>query len=130
MTGTVHAGIGAALGGFMRDRKLAFIAGIFSHILADSVPHKDLSPEADFILLTGTMSLIVTRYGTGSPQFWGAVGAILPDLEHILHFAGIIEEWQKIFPTHLDSGRWHGRETTERVSQIVTIVACLLVADR
>ena len=130
MTGATHAGIGAALGGLIRDRKLAFIAGILSHIAADAIPHKDLSPKAEILLLSGTMTLIATRYGVDSPQFWGAAGAILPDLEHVLLLTGIIDDKDEIFPTHFDSGRWHGRETTERISQVVTFLACMLVAGK
>ena len=130
MIGAVHAGIGAALGGLLQDRKLAFIAGFLSHMFADAVPHKDFSPTVEIVLLAGTMKIIASRHGVDSPQFWGAVGATLPDLEHVLQFTGIIEEHKKIYPTHLGSGKWHGRASSERISQIVTFVACMLVADR
>lgn len=129
MTGAAHASIGAALGAILKDRKLAFGAGVLSHIVADALPHRDLSPKVEATLLTATMSVITLRHGIDSPQFWGAVGAVAPDFEHLLLEAGLIQEEDEIFPTHIGLGKWHGRITNERISQIVTFVVCALVSE-
>jgi hypothetical protein len=119
-----------ALGALIKDPKLAFAAGVLSHVAADMIPHRDFHPKIEAALLAGTMALIVKRHGINSPQFWGAVGAIAPDFEHLLLVSGIIEEKDEIFPTHANFGKWHGRVTNERISQLVTFIAGMVIAGR
>lgn len=82
MTGFIHAAIGAAIGRAVRNKPLAFGLGVLSHGVGDLIPHHDLG-VAEAPLLAGTMARIVQQHGWNSPQFWGALGAICPDFEHI-----------------------------------------------
>jgi hypothetical protein len=129
LTGATHASIGAALGALIKNPALAFAAGVLSHVVADAVPHRDLSPKAEAVLLAATMGLIAARHGLGSSRFWGAVGAVAPDFEHVLLEFGLIRIEDEVFPTHSDLGKWHGRVTDERISQIITFIAGMLVAE-
>ncbi len=129
MTGAVHAAIGAALGSLLKKRKLAFAAGVISHAIADSVPHKDYSVKVELALLAASMTTIAMRYGLDSPEFSGALGAISPDFEHGLSTFGIMPEDCKVFPTHINYGKYHGRESSERVSQLVVTIVSVVVAE-
>lgn len=129
MMGAVHASIGAALGGLIKKPGLAFAAGILSHVVADAIPHHDMSVKTEVVLLAATLGTIAARYGMDSPQFWGAAGAVCPDCEHALLELGIIDFEDEIFPTHLDRGRYHGRETNERASQLMIFIAGILIAE-
>ncbi|HOP79759.1 MAG TPA: hypothetical protein PLU88_05205 [Armatimonadota bacterium] len=130
MTGATHASIGAALGAIIRKPGLAFAAGVVSHIIADILPHRDCPPKVEAALLTATLGFIIARYGINSPQFWGAAGAVSPDFEHLLLELGLIRPEDEIFPTHIDYGKWHGSETNERISQLLTFAAGMFIADK
>lgn len=130
MTGVTHASIGAAIGSLIKKPSLAFIAGFLSHIPADMTPHRDLSPKVEAGLLAGVMTLIAVRYGIKSPEFWGALGAVSPDFEHALAEAGLIDLKDENFPTHVHFGKWHGRQSDERISQLLIFVCSLLLAER
>src|SRR4028119_124904 len=104
MMGSVHAALGSAIGRFVRNKPLAFGLGVFSHLVGDVIPHHDMGP-GEVPLLMGTMSRIVQQHGWNSPQFWGALGAICPDFEHVPaelrkdpRRADPMPE--KLFPTH------------------------------
>ena len=73
MTGSVHAAIGAALGRYIRNKPLAFVAGVTSHMVGDMVPHHDLGPGETPIVFA-TMARIAQQHGWYSAQFWGALG--------------------------------------------------------
>jgi hypothetical protein len=104
MTGFIHAAIGAAIGRFVKSKPLAFGLGVLSHGVGDIIPHQDLG-VAEAPLLAGTMARVIQQHGWNSSQFWGALGAICPDFEHIptelrrdpRRFAPMAE---KRFPTH------------------------------
>ena len=116
MTGFVHVALGAALGRFIQNKPAAFLAGMGSHLLGDVVPHLDMG-AGEAPLVFGTLAQVVHRHGWNSPQFWGALGAICPDFEHIpaelrqdpRRFEKMEE---KLFPTHtkrpyeLHHGTW------------------------
>ncbi len=104
MTGSVHAAIGAALGRYIKNKPLAFVVGLASHFVGDVIPHHDMG-AGETPIVFGTMARIVQQHGWNSPQFWGALGAICPDFEHIpaelrkdpRRFEAMPE---KLFPTH------------------------------
>lgn len=102
------------------------MSGVVSHLVADALPHKDLSVAAEVPLLLGTMAGIAAWKGLDSPEFWGAMGAVAPDFEHALLIAGVIGKEQEIFPTHIDDGKWHGAESNERWSQALIAIAALV----
>lgn len=120
MLGAVHACIGAGVGSFTGKKSAAFAGGVISHAIADALPHKDLTPELEAPLLLAALAGIVYWKGFDSPEFWGALGGVIPDLEHALAFAGVTSPEQKVFPTHIDHGKFHGDETgDERWSQLI-----------
>lgn len=135
MTGSVHAAIGAALGKRCVNKPLAFGAGLLSHLIGDLVPHHDMGPGETPIVF-GTMARIVQQHGWDSPQFWGALGAILPDFEHIpaelkkdpRRHEPMAEKW---FPTHngkAKHGRWPLQEHWGVAMQIGLYLGCLYLA--
>ena len=117
MTGFVHAALGAALGKVVKNPILAFVAGVGSHVVGDLVPHHDMD-IGETPLVFGTLAHIGRVHGWKSAQFWGALGAVCPDFEHISYelkqdprrHGPIKEKW---IPTHngrLWHGRWRGEE--------------------
>lgn len=126
MTGSVHAAVGAAIGRYVRIKPLAFALGVFSHGVGDVIPHHDVGLWEAPVLL-GTMTAIVNKFGVNSPEFWGALGAICPDFEHIP--AELRRDpnrfevnTSKLFPTHngkLEHARWPFNERLGILMQIV-----------
>jgi hypothetical protein len=113
MTGFVHAALGAALGRAIKNPLVAFGAGFGSHIIGDVVPHHDMD-IGEVPLVFGTLGYLLYEHGAKSPQFWGALGAVCPDFEHISYelkkdprrYGAMIEKW---VPTHngkLPHGTW------------------------
>lgn len=127
MTGIVHAAIGAAVGSLVRSKPGAFAGGVLSHVVADALPHKDFDPKVEAVLIAAALAGLVEWKGTDSPAFWGAIGGILPDVEHALMLAGLIGAEQKIFPTHIQDGKHHGSDSGERLSQLVLLIAALSI---
>ncbi|MGC8862341.1 MAG: hypothetical protein ACP5R5_06125 [Armatimonadota bacterium] len=126
MIGAVHVGVGAALGAILRDRNSAFIAGLISHAVSDALPHRDYRAEIEVPLLAAALAGIAAWKGTNSPEFWGGLGAIVPDIEHAAHVAGLIDPEHKVFPTHLDNGKYHGRASQRRWPQLAVAVGSAL----
>lgn len=127
--GGVHAIIGAAVGSLFKKKSSAFIGGVISHFVADSLPHKDCKPSIDISILLASLVVIAKWRGMDSPEFWGAVGGVIPDTEHGLLMLGLIKDEQEIFPTHIRSGIYHGAESDERWSQLlIGIVSAAIIA--
>lgn len=127
MIGAVHAAIGAAIGSLCGRKSTAFLGGLASHLVADALPHKDFEPVVELPLVAGAIAAVGLWRGADSPEFWGALGAISPDVEHALFVTGAIEEDDKVFPTHVDNGKHHGPETDERWSQLAIAAAAIAV---
>ena len=124
--GGVHAIIGAAVGSFFKGKTSAFVAGVVSHLIADAAPHKDMNPAAEVAILAASMVAIAKWRGVDSPEFWGAVGAVIPDAEHALKLAGVITGDQEVFPTHMRDGAYHGWKTDEQWSQLLMGIASVI----
>lgn len=122
--------IGAAIGSLIKNKPGSFTAGIVSHVLADLLPHRDFNPAVEVPLMAGTMAAIAGLHGVDSPEFLGALGAIAPDTEHALSITGFITNEQKVFPTHMDDGKYHGTDSGEHLSQtlVALIAACIIAA--
>ena len=118
----VHGLIGAALGKVLKDKKLAFIAGVASHFVADMIPHRDLSVEAESVLAAGSLAAITATQGTASAAFWGALGAMLPDTENAINY--LRGEGRYFFPSHTDR---HGPKVGEIISQVGIALICLAI---
>lgn len=135
MTGSVHAALGAAIGRFVRNKPLAFVLGVGSHFVGDVIPHHDMG-AGETPIVFGTMARIVQQHGWNSPQFWGALGAICPDFEHIpaelrkdpRRFEPMEEKW---FPTHNNKvahAGWRHAEHWGVLMQIVLYLGGLYLA--
>lgn len=135
MTGFIHAAIGAAIGKFVRNKPAAFGLGVLSHGVGDMIPHHDLG-FAEAPLLIATMARIVQQHGWNSPQFWGALGAICPDFEHVpaelrrdpRRFEPMNE---KLFPTHngtLPHAKWPHDERWGQAMNVVLFLTALYLA--
>ena len=136
MTGFVHAALGAAIGRFVRNKPLAFGLGLLSHGIGDMIPHHDIGPT-EAPLLVSTLALIVERHGWNSPEFWGALGAICPDFEHIpaelrqdpRRFEPMEE---KMYPTHNNSwphAKWPHDEQLGMAMNVILVAGGLYLAD-
>ena len=132
MTGVVHLLLGAAVGSFAKTKTGAFAAGAVSHAAADVFPHSDIDPRIDVPIMAFTAAVIGAIKGFDSVEFWGAVGGVLPDLEHGLELIGVIDKNQKIFPTHIKNGKYHGPDSDEKLGQLLIATmstAIILMAD-
>lgn len=127
MMATVHALLGAAVGGFFRKRGAAFTAGVLSHAVGDALPHGELPAALDVLTAGGVVALLCRKYGVESPQVAGAVGGIIPDIEHGLSRLGVINERQKLFPTHRPGMIPHGRRTKNPTLQVLVGATSLLI---
>lgn len=100
-----HMIVGAGLGHELADGPGgAFLVGVASHAVLDAIPHYDGSGW--FQNLTLIAGILVTRdlynrSGQDPRVLWGAVGGMVPDIEHFLASRGIIKRGQKIFPSHI-----------------------------
>lgn len=105
-----HAAAGAIGGSGADTRFGALLAGLASHATLDVVPHGEVH-DARFEAVTGAaaLAIIVLRRGPSSPMTWGAVGGLLPDLEHVL--PRVARPRRALFPTHRH-GSLHGWEGT------------------
>ena len=125
----VHASVGAALGSRIKNRGLAFAAGVVSHMICDLAPHRDFELPAEAAMVSIALGAIAVRHGIDSPEMAGALGAISPDFENGLERLGVIRG--TVFPTHTDQS-WsvgHGRRIESPISQIVLACACLALAE-
>ncbi len=104
-----HVATGALAGRGRSALRDAFLAGLATHAAMDVIPHGEVHDDY-FELVTGAAGVlaIAARYGWTSPVTIGAIGSIVPDMEHIPQLVGI--RTPPLFPTH----RWgilHGWET-------------------
>jgi hypothetical protein len=104
-----HVATGALAGSGRRGVLDALLAGITAHGVMDVAPHGEVHDDA-FEAATAVAGVLViaARYGFASPVTWGAIGGVLPDLEHVIPRA--VRPSRAVFPTH----RWgilHGWET-------------------
>ncbi|MGQ9525508.1 MAG: hypothetical protein ACUVTZ_11810 [Armatimonadota bacterium] len=133
MTGTVHALLGAAVGGCFRRRWAAFLAGMVSHAVGDALPHGEIPAAVDGLMAASVVARLGSHFGADSPQVAGALGGVFPDLEHGLSRCGIIQEHKKVFPTHGRAIIPHGRKTGNPLIQLAiagAAVALMTAADR
>ena len=117
-----HALIGAALGRLLKRPAAAFAAGVGSHVVADLMPHRDFTAAVEVPLVAAALTAIALTQGVGSAEFWGAIGAALPDLENLVGRALGIPEDRLLLPTH---SKYHGPETKGWRGQLALAFVCL-----
>lgn len=130
---SVHAAVGAAVGAVAGRRRAALVAGIVSHFICDLLPHRDFDIKIEATLGSAVFLYLARRYGIDSPQFIGAVGAVLPDAENALATLGIIPRDWMTFPTHAENRPWfagHGTPIESPLTQAILATVCLAVADK
>ena len=122
----VHAAVGAAVGKVAGKYGGAFASGIATHLIGDLLPHKDFDPKVEAPLLAVTLGAIALRCGLKSPEFVGAVGAVMPDLENAAGIMNLIPKSAMRFPTHVNDGKNHGSKVKSAWPQGVLALLCLL----
>lgn len=94
-----HLAVGALAARGRSGPLAALLAGIASHAAIDVPPHGEVHDDA-FEAATATIGVLAlaARHGVMSPITWGALGGVLPDLEHVLPRR--IRPRRAVFPTH------------------------------
>ena len=95
-----HVAVGALIGSFFESSVASFLLGLGSHIPLDAIPHYDFENLwVDAALTVALLIGVLLVFGL-SPVFFGALGAVAPDLENLLWRTGLLAEERKVFPTH------------------------------
>ncbi len=104
-----HVATGALAGRGRTALRDAFLAGLATHAAMDVIPHGEVHDDG-FELVTGAAGVLAlaARYGWASPITIGALGSVVPDMEHVPKLLGI--RTPPVFPTHR-FGALHGWET-------------------
>ncbi len=118
----VHALTGAVLGHFCRSKSQAFLVGAGSHLVADAVPHRDLTVPTEAALLGAALGAVALLKGARSREFAGAVGAAAPDLENLLAYLFHLPDQKLLVPSHR---YYHGRKVQDPTPQFALAAACL-----
>ena len=132
MCSVTHVAVGALIGSFFGNSLASFLVGLVSHIPLDAVPHFDFENLwVDAALTVALLAAVLAVFGF-SPVFFGALGAVAPDLENLLWRLGILPEERKIFPTHSGLIK-HGTAKPARgwltgIAMVVVSVAMVAVA--
>lgn len=81
------------------------MAGLVLHALGDRMPHHDINSRR-FEIASGlaAVAALAARHGPTSPVVLGALGASIPDVEHVFPFPR--PGARKLFPSHRVEG-WH-----------------------
>ena len=130
MCSVAHVAVGALIGSFLGNSILSFGAGFVSHIPLDAIPHFDFKDfKVDAAVTLGLLGAVIVA-APFTPVFFGALGAVLPDFENLLWKLRIIDEKNKVFPTHSGLIR-HGRATPSgglRAEILVSVFCAVAVA--
>jgi hypothetical protein len=102
---SLHVATGGLVGALAGSRRSALLLGLAAHALGDAVPHQDVASRR-FETLSGFagLGLLAVARGPLDPAVVGAVGASVPDVEHVLPLPR--PGGRKLFPSHRVRG-WH-----------------------
>lgn len=133
MTVITHLAVGAAAGSLTDNAAGAALLGLLSHVPLDVLPHYEFDKmwvEVAAVAAVFTAMLVAGMGHTGI--FWGAVGAVVPDIENLLWRLGVLPDEKKIFPGHsprLSRFFPHGRSLGPRhaLTQVAIVCASLAV---
>ncbi|MBD3368342.1 MAG: hypothetical protein GF405_09280 [Candidatus Eisenbacteria bacterium] len=134
MTVLTHMAVGAAAGSFVEGRLSAAALGAAIHVPLDLIPHYEFQKLwLEVVIVAAAFGAMLVAGLWRAPVFWGAAGAILPDVENLLWRLGILPGHRKVFPGHSEKlARWlpHGRELPVRHAwwQAVLAGAAVVVA--
>lgn len=77
----------------------ALLAGVVLHAIGDVTPHGEVNDRTFEVGSTAVgVGVLAARYGLQSPIVWGAIGSVLPDVEHVL--PARLRSPRGYFPTH------------------------------
>src|SRR5262245_33982381 len=102
---SLHVATGGLVGAAAGSRGRALLLGLLTHALGDGVPHQDVASRR-FETLSGFagIGLLAAARGPLDPVVIGAIGASVPDVEHVLPLPR--PGGRKLFPSHRIHG-WH-----------------------
>ena len=102
---SLNVATGGIVGSLAGTRGRALLLGLAAHAAGDAVPHQDVASRR-FETLSGFagLALLVAARGPLDPAVIGAVGASVPDVEHVLPLPR--PGGRKLFPSHRVRG-WH-----------------------
>lgn len=102
---SLHVATGGLVGALAGSRGRALTLGLVAHAVGDAVPHQDVASRR-FETLSGFagLALLAVARGPLDPAVVGAVGASVPDVEHVLPLPR--PGGRKLFPSHRVRG-WH-----------------------
>ena len=102
---SLHVATGGLVGALAGSRARAALLGLAVHALGDAVPHQDIASRR-FETASGAAGLLLLAAVRGPlhPVVVGAVGATVPDVEHVLRLPR--PGGRKLFPSHRVHG-WH-----------------------
>jgi hypothetical protein len=102
---SLHVATGGLVGALAGSRRSALVLGVVAHALGDAVPHQDVASRR-FETLSGIAGLLLLAAARGplDRTVVGAVGASVPDVEHVLPLPR--PNGRKLFPSHRIRG-WH-----------------------
>ena len=102
---SLHVATGGLVGALAGSRGRALALGLVAHAVGDAVPHQDVASRR-FETLSGFagLALLAVARGPLDPAVIGAVGASVPDVEHVLPLPR--PGGRKLFPSHRVRG-WH-----------------------
>jgi len=113
VTVLTHMAVGGAVGSLVEARGAAFGLGMLLHIPLDVIPHYEFEKMwLEVAVVAAFFGVMIATGNAGTGIFWGALGAVLPDLENLLWRLGILSDEDKVFPGHSRRfARWlpHGR---------------------
>jgi hypothetical protein len=132
MWAVTHAAAGAAIGHCLHTSPGLITSGaLLSHIVLDAIPHWDYA-NVDYIEVWAIFDLalatmLTQALGTHTPNVtavsFGALMAVIPDLEVVLHHLGVIT--QTYFPSHRH-GFPHG-QSSPLVGALIQIALTMLL---
>jgi hypothetical protein len=102
---SLHVATGGLVGSLAGSRGRALALGLLAHAAGDGVPHQDVaSRQFETVSGLAVLGLLAAARGPLDPAVVGAVGASVPDLEHVLPLPR--PGGRKLFPSHRVRG-WH-----------------------
>ncbi|MEA3409161.1 MAG: hypothetical protein U9Q95_02325 [Candidatus Eisenbacteria bacterium] len=131
MTAITHLAVGAAVGSFTDNQAGAALLGLVSHVPLDVLPHYEFEKMWVEVAVVFAALAAMLMAGMGRTCiFWGAVGAVVPDIENLLWKLGVLPGEAKIFPGHsprLSRAFSHGRSLGPRHALTQVAIVCASV---
>jgi hypothetical protein len=120
---SLHVATGGLAGSLATRRSIAFALGLLAHAAGDAVPHQDVRSRR-FETASGVAGLLLLAAAKGPlhPVVVGAVGASIPDVEHVLPLPR--PGGRKLFPSHRVRG-WHKSGGLSTSTQLLAAGAIL-----